>query len=128
MKTSKQQGFTLIELMIVTAIIGILMTVAIPSYDNYRRRAAFSEAILAITVYKNAVIIVANSGRLGSIDDIQEDENGIPDQQNRNATTHGIHVHSGEMVNTAGKPSGIAATESPITAINKSANATCWTK
>ncbi len=50
-----QQGFTLIELMIVVAIIGILAAIAIPAYQDYTVRAKVSELILAADNAKTAV-------------------------------------------------------------------------
>jgi len=55
MKRQLQQGFTLIELMIVVAIIGILAAVALPAYQDYTVRAKVSEVILAASAGKTAV-------------------------------------------------------------------------
>jgi type IV pilus assembly protein PilA len=54
-----QQGFTLIELMIVIAIIGILASVALPAYSNYTNKAAFSEVVLATSAVKADVEVCA---------------------------------------------------------------------
>jgi type IV pilus assembly protein PilA len=55
MKRTLQKGFTLIELMIVVAIIGILAAVALPAYQDYTVRAKVSELMLAASSAKTAV-------------------------------------------------------------------------
>lgn len=56
------KGFTLIELMIVVAIIGILAAIALPAYNNYTDKAKFSEAVMALAPVKTALGTCAQTG------------------------------------------------------------------
>lgn len=57
----KQSGFTLIELMIVVAIVAILAAVALPAYQNYTKKAAFTEVVAAAGGVKTAVEVCSQT-------------------------------------------------------------------
>ena len=67
MNNSRQIGFTLIELMIVIAIIGILAALALPSYQDYTKRAKLSEVILAASGCRTAITEASHTGLPASL-------------------------------------------------------------
>ena len=126
---STQKGFTLIELMIVVAIIGILAAVAIPSYQNYTLKAKFTEVVNVIGPYKTAVELcaqdgtcVASSTALGSL---AVGSLGVPASTTTTYTASVAVASTGTITATATSAGGLAgetyiltptyATGSPIT-------------
>jgi type IV pilus assembly protein PilA len=104
-----QAGFTLIELMIVVAIIGILAAVAIPAYQDYVAKSKFAAALAEVSPAKTGYEVAVNDGKtpvLAVTDDTKEAAIGV---QGTNAnTTIVVDATKGTVVGTiVGGASGV---------------------
>lgn len=95
----KTQGFSLIELMIVVAIIGILSTIAIPSYQNYTQRARFSEVVAATEPFKTAISLALQQGTPSS--ELSNNNHGIPAEPTATKNLASVKVENGIITATA---------------------------
>lgn len=127
-----QQGFTLIELMIVVAIIGILAAIAIPAYQNYTLRAKFSEVVNATSPYKTAVEMCVQDGTCiagGAISGIVMGTNGFPNVPTATKYMNNIAVSgAGVIVATPQAVEGLAAADTyQLTPVLRADGGVNWT-
>jgi type IV pilus assembly protein PilA len=106
-----QQGFTLIELMIVVAIIGILAAVAIPAYQDYTVRAKISEAVIAADAVKSSLSEAFQTDSVAGVDAFATTFNNKPIAEKSSKYVQDITVtpgpgSTGEVIVTTSAAAG----------------------
>ena len=105
MKKQAQAGFTLIELMIVVAIIGILAAVAIPAYSDYTAKAKVANAVSSVDAIKTAVAVCAQEA--GGKLDTCNTAGGVPVTFTKTKEAESVTVLNSGVITLTLAPSGL---------------------
>jgi type IV pilus assembly protein PilA len=116
-----QKGFTLIELMIVVAIIGILAAVALPAYQDYTVRAKISEVILAMSACRTSITEVYQTGGTPPTANSWGCESGVASKYVNGLGTDGNGKVTATVTGINGDVNGTFVTLVPLAGPNQAA-------
>ena len=119
-----QKGFTLIELMIVVAIIGILAAVALPAYQDYTVRAKMSEVILAMSACRTSITEVYQTGGTAPLANSWGCEQNVSSKYVESLATDPDGVVTAKIRNVSTDVNGKFVTLTPLANATTTANAT----
>lgn len=122
-----QAGFTIIELLVVVAIIGILAAIAVPTYISYTKKAYFAEVVQATGPYKLAVETCYQAqGGGGTVSGCGNGSNGVPAAPAATGVVASVTTTSAGVITATGQ--GNAGTDTMILTPTPTNNVLIWAK